>query len=655
MAEIKDILTRLKNYIDQEDNNEQTRAENAEEALNDKIEQEIADRTADVNAEENRAQRAEANLQDNIDTEAETRSNADNILQNNIDAEETRAQEEESRIETKLDSRIDTEIQDRETDVNAEETRAKTAESSLNAAILAEQERAEGVESQHDQEISQLFNDLSNETQARTNADNDLQEALNQEIADRVADVDAEESRAKEAELSLASDIAAEETRASDEETRIEGKLDDYISSNNQALADEAAARAQADINEETRAKAEELRIETKLDGRVDTEIQDRKNDVDAEEDRAIDAERILQTNITSEENARIAADTALAARIDNLTIAKQGNAEAKVYLKTIKQTNGLIEVELGNFDESISAEGTVSAITAPTTYAVKEYVNTEKDRAIAAETTLANRINTEAGYSIVLDRGDREEDYKFRIKLFAKGDSEHPISTTAWLDLPLESVVVSGRYDNTTKSLILTLQSGQTITIPVGALISGLQSEITLNNPLSSDLVDDTTTNNHKFVTATEKTQITQNEADILNIKSTLLPLKADKSDTYTKATIDGMLDEINDDVEAINTYLDNTPLDVKYESHDGKLGLYKTTRTTTIPTPIVLATTSIADATNASDTKLPTEKAVRAELDSLTATVEETAGTVDTDEFEDNGDIYDAFQEALNPSTEG
>ena len=225
----------------------------------------------------------------------------------------------------------------------------------------------------------------------------------------------------------------------------------------------------------------------------------------------------------------------------------------------------------------------------------------------------------------------------------------------TQTVDLPLETMVVSGSYDDNTKSIILTLKNGQTITIPVGALISGLQSEITLNNPLSSDLVDDTTTNNHKFVTATEKTQITQNEADILNIKSTLLPLKADKSDTYTKATIDGMLDEINDDVEAINTYLDNTPLDVKYESHDGKLGLYKTTRTTTIPTPIVLATTSIADATNASDTKLPTEKAVRAELDSLTATVEETAGTVDTDEFEDNGDIYDAFQEALNPSTEG
>ncbi len=77
---------------------------------------------------------------------------------------------------------------------------------------------------------------------------------------------------------------------------------------------------------------------------------------------------------------------------------------------------------------------------------------------------------------------------------------------STQTVDLPLESVVVSGSYDNTNKKIVLTLQNGSTIDVPVGDLVSGLQSEITNNNKLSSDLVDDT---NHinLFVTASEKT----------------------------------------------------------------------------------------------------------------------------------------------------
>lgn len=42
-------------------------------------------------------------------------------------------------------------------------------------------------------------------------------------------------------------------------------------------------------------------------------------------------------------------------------------------------------------------------------------------------------------------------------------------------IDLPLESTVVSGSYSALTKSLVLTLVSGQTISIPLGDLVSGL------------------------------------------------------------------------------------------------------------------------------------------------------------------------------------
>lgn len=73
-------------------------------------------------------------------------------------------------------------------------------------------------------------------------------------------------------------------------------------------------------------------------------------------------------------------------------------------------------------------------------------------------------------------------------------------------IDLPLESVVVNGTYDDATKKIILTLQNGNTIEFSVVDLVSGLQSEITSDNMLDADLVDDSTSIN-KFVTSSDKT----------------------------------------------------------------------------------------------------------------------------------------------------
>ena len=81
-------------------------------------------------------------------------------------------------------------------------------------------------------------------------------------------------------------------------------------------------------------------------------------------------------------------------------------------------------------------------------------------------------------------------------------------------IDLPLESVVVGGSYDSTNKKVVLTLQNGSTIEFSVADLISGLQSEITSSNKLSSDLVDDTN-HTHKFVTAAQKTIIDSVKTD--------------------------------------------------------------------------------------------------------------------------------------------
>lgn len=104
-------------------------------------------------------------------------------------------------------------------------------------------------------------------------------------------------------------------------------------------------------------------------------------------------------------------------------------------------------------------------------------------------------------------------------------------IGTPKSVDIPLESTVVNGSYNNATKTLTLTLVSGQSINIPIGDIISGLQAEITAQNPLNADLVADANST-HKFVTAAEKKQISDNADAIGNAESKIYDI-LDELDT--------------------------------------------------------------------------------------------------------------------------
>lgn len=108
--------------------------------------------------------------------------------------------------------------------------------------------------------------------------------------------------------------------------------------------------------------------------------------------------------------------------------------------------------------------------------------------------------LSTNTGSSIELSINSST----YVVTLNLKDKNNNTISTSS-IDLPLESVVVNGSYDSTNKKIVLTLENGNTIDIPVGDLVNGLQTEITSNNKLSSDLVDDTN-NTNKFVTTSEK-----------------------------------------------------------------------------------------------------------------------------------------------------
>lgn len=105
--------------------------------------------------------------------------------------------------------------------------------------------------------------------------------------------------------------------------------------------------------------------------------------------------------------------------------------------------------------------------------------------------------------YGASIDVALNTTDYKLTISL---KDQDGTVLNSKVVDFPIESMVVNGSYDNVNQKIILTLQNGNTIEIPVGGLIAGLQTEITSTNKLDADLVDDSTSTN-KFVTTGDKT----------------------------------------------------------------------------------------------------------------------------------------------------
>lgn len=116
--------------------------------------------------------------------------------------------------------------------------------------------------------------------------------------------------------------------------------------------------------------------------------------------------------------------------------------------------------------------------------------------------------VNNLTNYTLKTNTGsliDLEINQTTYVVTLSLKDQDGNIISTDTIDLPLENVVVSGSYDSTNQKIVLTLQSGDTVDIPVGALVSGLQSEITSQNKLASDLIDDSNSGN-KFVTSSEK-----------------------------------------------------------------------------------------------------------------------------------------------------
>lgn len=204
-------------------------------------------------------------------------------------------------------------------------------------------------------------------------------------------------------------------------------------------------------------------------------------------------ADSVAWGHITGSMSSQTDLTTALAAKAnsaDLATVATSGDYDDLTDKPTIGNATLTIQkngTSAGTFTANATSNKTIN-ITVPTT---------------AADVS-ALPASTKYGASIAVSINTT--DYKVTTTL--KDQDGNTLGTAQVIDLPLESVVVNGSYDNTNKKIVLTLQNGNTIDIPVADLVAGLQSEITSSNKLSSDLVDDTN-HTHKFMTSAEKTKL--------------------------------------------------------------------------------------------------------------------------------------------------
>lgn len=162
--------------------------------------------------------------------------------------------------------------------------------------------------------------------------------------------------------------------------------------------------------------------------------------------------------------------------------------------------------------------------------FTANQATDTEVNITVPTTANDVNALPNTTKYAASLSLSINQTTYVVTAQL--KDQDGNNLGTAGTIDLPLESVVVSGTYDSVNKKIVLTLQDGSTIDIPVADLVAGLQSEITSTNKLDADLVDDSTSAN-KFVTSAEKTKIS-NAATTSDLNTAL----ATKEDTITAGT---------------------------------------------------------------------------------------------------------------------
>lgn len=126
---------------------------------------------------------------------------------------------------------------------------------------------------------------------------------------------------------------------------------------------------------------------------------------------------------------------------------------------------------------------------------------------------------------SVEFTNDDNKYEYTLTLK---RGDGTTYTNT---INLPIESVVVNGSYISETQTIVLTLKNGETISIPVSGLVSGLASETYVTEEIKKALVGYATT-------ADIPTKVGELENDAAYATETYVNTKIAEADISEKLT---------------------------------------------------------------------------------------------------------------------
>ena len=222
---------------------------------------------------------------------------------------------------------------------------------------------------------------------------------------------------------------------------------------------------------------------------------------ISAEQSAREEADTALQTALDAEILARQSADTALQGDI-NTESALLGGRIDDIVDGTTKAAHATLADKLGtNAGSETNPVYFANGVPVVTGDTLDKDISGTSAKATADAS--GNVIATFYGHSISMSID--ASTYVVTLSLL---DAAGTALSTQTIDLPLESVVVSGEYDSATKEVVLTLQNGSEVRFSVADLVDGLASQSALDAEVQARQQADTTLQNNINAEATARQQ---------------------------------------------------------------------------------------------------------------------------------------------------